>query len=87
MEEPVVDAINYVYDDSDNSEEIIYEDGGANLVIKKSLLTPKGDSNEDYRHISFFRSICTVKDKVCNLIIGYNGSCKNMVSTEIVNKL
>jgi hypothetical protein len=47
MEEPVVDVINYVYDDSDSSEEIIYEDGGANLVIKKSLLTPKGDSNED----------------------------------------
>lgn len=47
LEEPVVDATNYVYGDSDSSEKIIYEDGGANLVIKKSLLAPKGDSNED----------------------------------------
>lgn len=47
LEEPVVDATNYVYDDSDSSEKIIYKDGGANLVIKKSLLAPKGDSNED----------------------------------------
>jgi hypothetical protein len=35
-----------VYDD-DGDEDVLYGDGQENLVIRKSLLTPKGDSGDD----------------------------------------
>lgn len=41
------DVTNLIYDDSDSSGEIPHGDDGATLVIKKSLLTPKGDSGKD----------------------------------------
>jgi hypothetical protein len=44
MEELVDDLI---YDNSYNRELNLYGDGGANLVIQRSLLTPQCDSNED----------------------------------------
>lgn len=36
-----------IHGDSNNSGEIMRRDSGATLVIKKSLLTLKGDSGED----------------------------------------
>jgi hypothetical protein len=33
IEEPTCDVANSIYDDSNNSGEILCEDGGANLVI------------------------------------------------------
>jgi hypothetical protein len=36
-----------IHDDSDSSGEIMRGDSGATLVIQKSLLTLKGDLDED----------------------------------------
>lgn len=76
------DVTNLIYDDLDCSGEILHGDDGATLVIKKSLLTPKGDSSKDWWCTSIFHSICTIRDKVYNLIIG-NGNCESIVSTKM----
>jgi len=61
---------NHIYDDdADNDEEILHGDDGTTLVIRKKLLTPKGDSEKDCSCINIFHSSCTIKKNVCNLII------------------
>lgn len=72
-------------DDSVSDGDVLLEDGSTTLVIRKSLLTPKGDSNEALSYKSIFHSIYTIKDKVYSLIID-SGSCKNMVFVEAIKK-
>lgn len=74
-----------VYDD-DEEEGVLYEDGHETLVVRKSLLTPKGDSGDDWLRTNIFHTTCTVVDKVCKLIID-SGSYENVVSEEAVRKL
>jgi hypothetical protein len=74
-----------VYDD-DEEEGMLYGDGHETLVLRKSLLTPKGDSGDDWLRTNIFHTTCTVADKVCKLIID-SGSCENVVSEEAVQKL
>jgi len=33
IKEPAYDVVDLIYDDSNNSQKILYGDGGANLVI------------------------------------------------------
>jgi len=82
------EPINFTYNenDSDNDKGVLHGDGGTTLVIRKSLLTLKGDSYKDLRHNNIFCSTCTIKDKDCNLIID-SMNCKNVVSMEVVKKL
>ncbi|KAE8655337.1 putative Serine-threonine protein kinase, plant-type [Hibiscus syriacus] len=74
-----------VYDD-DETDDVLYGDGHETLVVRKSLLTPKGDSGDDWLRTNIFHTICTVADKVCKMIID-SGSCENVVSEEVVQKL
>ncbi|KAE8702634.1 putative CCCH-type zinc finger family protein [Hibiscus syriacus] len=74
-----------VYDD-DETDDVLYEDGHETLVVRKSLLTPKGDSGDDWLRTNIFHMTCTVADKVCKMIID-SGSCENVVSEEVVQKL
>lgn len=69
----------------DNEEEEEEEEGLA-LTIKKTLLTPKDDSNEDWLCTNIFYSTCNIGARVCNMIID-SGSCENVVSQEVVDKL
>lgn len=88
MEEDV-DARDPIYDDGDddgNDEEVLYRDGNATLVIRKSLLALKDDSKEDWLRINIFYTICTIAERVCKVIID-SGSCENVVSEEAVKKL
>lgn len=64
----------------------MHGDGSTTLVIRKSLLAPKGESDEDWRRNNIFQSTCTIKDKVCNLIIDIV-SYENVISIEAVKKL
>ncbi|PKU68079.1 hypothetical protein MA16_Dca027392 [Dendrobium catenatum] len=58
-------------------------DDGKLLVLQQTLNIHKGESW--LRH-SIFRIRCTVKDRVCNMIID-SGSCENVVAAVMVNKL
>lgn len=82
------EPINFAYNEngSDNDKGVLHEDGSTTLVIRKSLLTLKGDSDKDLRHKNIFCSTCTIKDKDYSLIID-SKNCKNMVSMEVVKKL
>ncbi|KAE8716482.1 hypothetical protein F3Y22_tig00110114pilonHSYRG00103 [Hibiscus syriacus] len=73
------------YDD-DETDDVLYGDGHETLVVRKSLLTPKGDSGDDWLRTNIFHTTCTVADKVCKMIID-SGSCENVVSEEVVQKL
>jgi len=73
---------NLVYD-KDGDEDVLYGDGQETLVIRKSLLTPKGDSGDDWLRTNIFHTTCTVADKICKMIID-SGNCENVVSEEAV---
>jgi hypothetical protein len=72
-------------DDSDSDRDVLFRDGSTTLVIRKSLLTLKSDSDENLSHNNIFQSIYTIKDKVYSLIVD-SGSCKNMVFIEAIKK-
>ncbi|KAE8695418.1 putative CCCH-type zinc finger family protein [Hibiscus syriacus] len=74
-----------VYDD-DETDDVLYGDGNETLVVRKSLLTPKGDSGDNWLRTNIFHTTCTVADKVYKMIID-SGSCENVVSEEVVQKL
>jgi hypothetical protein len=71
--------------DSGNNEKNSHNNGCNILIIRKSLLTPKSNSKEDWQHTNIFYSICIVKDKVYNLFID-SGSYENAVSTGATKK-
>ncbi|KAE8669996.1 putative Quercetin 3-O-methyltransferase 1 [Hibiscus syriacus] len=74
-----------VYDD-DETDDVLYGDGHETLVVRKSLLTSKGDSGDDWLRTNIFHTTCTIADKVCKMIID-SGSCENVVYEEVVQKL
>ncbi|KAG2673927.1 hypothetical protein I3760_13G111900 [Carya illinoinensis] len=89
IEENVVDEIEEigepVYND-DETHDVLYGDGHETLVVCKSLLTPKGDSGDDWLRTNIFHTTCAIADKVCKMIID-SDSCENVVSEEVVQKL
>lgn len=56
------------------------------LIIKKTLLTPKDTREEDWLRTNIFYTTCNIGGRVCNMIIA-SGSCENVVSQELVDKL
>ncbi|XP_040369428.1 uncharacterized protein LOC121051291 [Rosa chinensis] len=53
-----------------------------NIVLRRILLTLK----EDGQRCNIFRSLCSINNKVCNLIVE-NGSCENFVARKLVEYL
>jgi hypothetical protein len=76
--EEQVDIGDPIFDES-NGGDILYGDGNETLVVRKSLLTPKDDYEEDWLRSNIFHTTCTIAEQVCKLIID-NGSCENVVS-------
>lgn len=74
-----------IYDDGDD-EEVLYRDGNATLVVRKSLLTPKDDSKENWLRTNIFHTTYMIAEQVCKVIID-SDNCENMVSKEAVKKL
>ena len=69
----------------ENLEELEEEaDEGEMLVLRRVLNGHKGAKDEQRE--SIFRTRCTVKDKVCSLIID-GRSCANVVSLSMIEKL
>ena len=69
-----------------NDRDILYGDGIETFVVRKNLLTPKDDSEDDWLRSNIFHTTCTITEQVCKLIID-NGSCENVVSEEALKKL
>nr|GEZ52781.1 hypothetical protein [Tanacetum cinerariifolium] len=78
----------YDEDDESNEDNLVYGDSGQMLVIRKSFLLPKEEEKDEWLCSNIFHTTCTIKDKVCKLIID-SGSCENVnvISREAVNKL
>ena len=66
-------------------EEITYEDQGESLVIRRSLNSMQAQEDSWLRS-NIFHTKCTSQGKVCNVIID-GGSCENVVSNDMVQKL
>uniref|UniRef100_A0A2N9GRT7 Retrotransposon gag domain-containing protein n=1 Tax=Fagus sylvatica TaxID=28930 RepID=A0A2N9GRT7_FAGSY len=84
----VVEVKDFVESDSDeliggDEEE---EEEGLVLVMKKTLLTPRKEDENEWLRGNIFHSTCSILGKVCNLVID-GGSCENVVSQEAVDKL
>jgi len=75
----------YVYDKECYFEERVGPDEGEFLVIRRALHAKEVDPNDEQRE-QIFHSRCTIKGKVCSLIID-SGSCTNVASTNLINKL
>nr|GEZ73073.1 reverse transcriptase domain-containing protein [Tanacetum cinerariifolium] len=70
------------------SDELVYLDRGEALVIQRLLNVDvsKSDDDNSWLRNNIFRTKCTSKGKICNMIID-GGSCENVVSTYMVEKL
>jgi len=69
----------------EEEEEIIAEaDEVEMLVLRRALNSQKGEQEEQRENI--FHSRCTVQGKVCLMIID-SGSCANVVSSSMIEKL
>ncbi|KAK4581406.1 hypothetical protein RGQ29_024882 [Quercus rubra] len=62
------------------------EEEGLTLVMRKTLLAPKFNSDEDRLRTNIFYTTCSIGGRVCSMIID-GGSCENVVSQEVVDKL
>ncbi|XP_057522136.1 probable receptor-like protein kinase At5g39020 isoform X2 [Amaranthus tricolor] len=72
-------------DDAELDEEIIYPDEGELLVMRRALSGVKAKDPNPQRE-AIFHTKCTVKGKICSLIID-GGSCTNVASKTMVDKL
>ena len=55
-------------------------------MTRKILLQPEKKPEELVQRTSLFRTACKLKDIICKVIID-SGSTKNLVSTEMVEKM
>lgn len=55
-------------------------------MMKKTLVVPKHETEEDWLRTNIFYTTCSIGGRVCNMIID-GGSCENVVSQEVVDKL
>ncbi|GJS95133.1 RNA-directed DNA polymerase [Tanacetum coccineum] len=69
-------------------DELVYPDHGEALVIQRVLNVAVSKSVDDNSWLrnNIFRTKCTSKGKICDMIID-GGSCENVVSTYMVEKL
>ena len=74
IEEPIYGMVDPVDDDSDSNEEILNGNDSTTLVVQKIMLSPKGDSGQNWFYTSIFQTTCTINDKLYNLMID-GGSC------------
>ena len=55
-------------------------------MLKKTLLAPKSEAEDDWLRTNIFYTTCNIGGRVCNMIID-GGSCENMISQDVVDKL
>ncbi|KAB2595470.1 hypothetical protein D8674_030920 [Pyrus ussuriensis x Pyrus communis] len=81
-----VDETPTVYHEYKGDDEVItWSDHGEALVVQRNMTTARVDNDDWLRH-NIFCTKCTTNGKICNVIID-DGSCENVVSQEMVDKL
>ncbi|XP_059441888.1 uncharacterized protein LOC132174213 [Corylus avellana] len=83
VEEDLEDDVKNEPVDEEFEEDLIYADQGESLIIRRILKSTYAE--EDWLR-NIFHTKCTSSGKVCNVIID-GGSCENVVSTTMVEKL
>lgn len=79
------------YDSQDEAEpmqtdgETIYPDERDMLMLQR-VLSAQQEPDEPEQRDNLFHSRCTIKDKVCHLIVD-SGSCTNIASVTLIQKL
>ena len=79
-------------DEEEGDESKVFLDIRENLVIQRAIMIPtkekkwSSDNEDSWLRRKKFRTRCTSGGKVCKVIID-SGSCENMVSQEMVDKL
>ncbi|XP_071726871.1 uncharacterized protein [Rutidosis leptorrhynchoides] len=85
--EPIYDTEDEQENPQYDSAEVLYPDQGEALVVRRALKTaPVAADDNMWLRNNIFRTKVTSKGKVCTMIID-GGSCENVVSTEMVEKL
>ena len=82
MEEENEKELHLAMDEEEYVEEA---DDGELLVIRRTLSGQRGSSQDEQRE-NIFHTRCTVNGRVCSLIVD-SGSCANVASTTMVEKL
>ena len=59
------------------------EEGGLALVMKKTLLAPKHEEQEDWLRSNIFHTTCNIGGRICSLFID-GESYENVFSEEFV---
>ncbi|KAG7558942.1 Retrotransposon gag domain [Arabidopsis thaliana x Arabidopsis arenosa] len=80
--------VEVIYDEDDTDDVLVEEleaDSGPLLMLRRSCLAPRSQSEPPQRH-NLFHSRCTIGGKVCTFIID-SGSCENVIAESAVKKL
>ncbi|XP_061364670.1 uncharacterized protein LOC133308096 [Gastrolobium bilobum] len=84
-EEPIYDNVDEQEEAESEEVGIVYADTGESLVVRRVLNVDMVNDETWLRH-NIFHTKCTSRGKVCSVIID-GGSCENVVSTTMVEKL
>ena len=72
--------------DGKAKEEFIAGDDGLLFMMRRVCYTPRKAEDGDKEHHNLFHTRCTIKGKICQLVIN-SGSCENVMAEEVVKKL
>ncbi|KAL4187273.1 hypothetical protein AMTRI_Chr09g18140 [Amborella trichopoda] len=86
VDENLDDADRYDGDPIYDEDDLVYGDVRETLVIQKSLVTPKQETQNNWLRTNIFHTNYTIGAKVCKFIID-SGSCENVISQNVVTKL
>jgi hypothetical protein len=84
VEEELEDNAEEEQVEKESEEELTYTDQGESLVIRRLLRSTYAE--DDWLRNNIFHTKCSSNGKVCDVIID-GGSCENVVSTTMVEKL
>lgn len=70
---------------NEKEEEVIEKVDNGNMLVLKRACHVQNGLHDDQR-VNIFQTRCTINDKVCS-IINDSGSCANVASTTLVEKL
>lgn len=73
-------------EEASDDDGIPVDDGDNNCFISRRVLSVNVVKGENGQRHNLFHTRGTIKSKVCNIII-YNGSCNNIASLELVERL